>query len=63
MKMFQINENDLMDLERLMPILACSLSTTAGPRERTSLRRIKGILSDVRWDYGPHEDTEVIPAE
>ncbi len=61
-KLFQIYEEDLEELERVIPDLAISLSPHLGPRQRTQLRNLKEILSNIRWDYGPHTDVTIIPA-
>lgn len=62
-RMFQIHEDDLAELERLVPRLGEALMTNLTPCLRTQLRRCKTILSDVRWDYGPPSDVDVIPAD
>lgn len=59
----QITEEDFAELERTIPQLVDSLMVKLDNRARTQLRRVKQILSDVRWNYGPHLDVEVIPAD
>jgi hypothetical protein len=66
MKLFQIYEDDLAELERTCPQLADALfpvlATEQGNRLRVQLRRVQDILSKVRWNYGPPSDVTVIPA-
>ena len=62
-KMFQLHEEDLGELERILPQLAEALSPTLDNRLRTKLRRCQSILSNIRWDYGPHSQVKVIPAD
>ena len=64
-KLFQINEDDLGELERNLPQLAQELMPVlANPqranRLRVLLRRCQTILSDVRWSYGPPEDIQEV---
>lgn len=63
MKMFQINENDLGELEHTLPQLSEALMPIMNNRLRVQLRRIQTTLSNVRWNYGPPTDVEVIPAD
>lgn len=62
MKLHQIYEDDLADLERTLPQLADALFDRLTPKLRTQIRRVQSILSNVRWDYGPPENVTVIPA-
>ena len=63
-RLFQINADDLADLERLMPQL---IGTMYRPgldnTTRIKVRRIQQILSDVRWNYGPPSEVIVIPVD
>lgn len=59
----QINEEDLSSLERTLPQLSDALMPILTNRLRTQLRQVQRILSDVRWNYGPASEVEVIPAE
>lgn len=69
-RMMPIREPDLAELERLLPMLTDEIEFGNGragisalsPAGRTRVRRIQQILSDVRWNYGPHTEIEVIPA-
>ncbi len=67
MKLHQIAEDDLAELERIMPQLQYDLNeamtTPAAPRIRKQLRQVKDILSNVRWGYGPFTEVEIIPAD
>lgn len=66
MNFYQVNEDDLCELERTLPQLADELLTAAAMsdsvtgRVKTQLRRVKAILSNVRWNYGPHDDGSVV---
>lgn len=60
-RMFQIHEDDLVDLERTLPQFHDALHTQLTPTLRTQFRRVQDILSNVRWNYGPHENVKVIP--
>jgi len=62
MKMFQIHESDLAELEHMLPELCDVVTMTVGstPRHRTLVRKVKSILSNVRWNYGPPSNVEVV---
>lgn len=62
-KLYQITEDDLATLERAMPELTVSLSVNTTNRHRVLIRKVKDILSDVRWDYQPHSNIEIISDE
>lgn len=59
--LFQIYESDLLELERLLPIMCSSLYPAMNPRIATQFERVKIILSNIRWNYGPPMNVEVIP--
>ena len=61
-KLYQISEEELVDIERLMPEITSLLNAT-DPALRTKIRRIKTILSDVRWEHQPWQDITVIPSD
>lgn len=63
-KLFHVYEDDLAELERILPDILSnpSLEIHFAARQRTQVRRVKDILSNIRWDYGPHENIEEIPA-
>jgi len=48
MKLFQINEDDLAELERSVPELC---------------RILCDVIVNVRWDYGPPSEVFTIPAD
>lgn len=56
--LFQIYENDLIELEQSLPVLSWAIGPLNDRRLKTHLRRLKRIVSDVRWSYGPHDDVE-----
>lgn len=68
MKLFQIHEGDLQDLERILPQLQNDLfdqlaKPEVAPRLKRQLRMVKEILSNVRWNYGPPDQVESFPAD
>jgi len=60
-KLFQIHEDDLAELERTLPQLADALMSSLTNRLRSQIRRVQTILSNVRWNYGPPSDVEIVP--
>ena len=62
-QLFQIHEEDLGELERTLPQLAEALMPILTNRLRVQLRRCQGILSNVRWGYGPPTNVVKIPAD
>lgn len=65
MKRFQITEDDLAELEHTLPQLQDDLfdkltQPECAPRLRRQLNRVKEILSNVRWNYGPPLEVERI---
>lgn len=68
-RMFQVYEQDLEELERILPDLCSRLYSQLGKEApgatklRTQLRKCKEIISDIRWNYGPPLDvvTEAKP--
>lgn len=61
-KLFQVNEEDLGELERILPQLSEALTSAMDNRLRVQLRRCQSILSHVRWNYGPHSEVRILPA-
>lgn len=59
----QINEEDLATLEKTLPQLGIALMPILNNRLRTQLRQVQRILSDVRWNYGPASEVEVVRPE
>jgi len=62
-KLFQIYEDDLAELERIMPQLCDAIMEKLDNRLRCQLRRCQTILSNVRWNYGPPTNVSVISAD
>lgn len=62
-KLHQINEEDLSELEQVMPQLAQALMPVLDNKLRVQLRRCQSILSNVRWDYGPPSEVETISTD
>ena len=62
-RMHQINDDDLGALEQSLPQIADALEPVINNRLRVQIRQVKKILSDVRWNYGPPSDIEIIPAD
>lgn len=60
---YQITDDDLGELERSIPELASALGPAIDNRLRVQIRRVKRVLSDVRWGYGPPSDVEIIPVD
>lgn len=61
--LLQIYENDLGELERILPQLAEVLTPSLDNCLRVQLRRCQSILSNVRWNYGPPTNVGVIPSD
>lgn len=59
-KLFQMNEDDLAELERILPQLGEALTPVLTGRTRIHLRRCQAILSAIRWGYGPPTDVKRI---
>lgn len=62
--MFQISQSDLEELERIIPEWCWKfmMKELDSPRGRSQFERVKRILSDVRWHYGPWTGVTIIPA-
>lgn len=57
----QITEDDLSDLERHLPqIMAASMISCNDPMVRKQWERVKEIISNVRWGYGPPSEVQQI---
>lgn len=61
-RLFKIHEEDLVELEKAIPQLSESFMMHLTPATRTTLRRCKNILSDIRWHYGPPSEVGRVPA-
>lgn len=62
-KLYRIEEEDLAELERTLPVFADALFTQMDSRLRIKVRRVQKILSDVRWSYGPPSHVERVDTE
>lgn len=62
-QVFEIHEEDLATLESMLPQIADRLTPNLDNRLRVQVRRVQQILSNVRWNYGPPSDVEIIPAD
>lgn len=73
-RLFQIHEQDLADLEALLPpVMNAAIFASANAQAdeesketsrglRTTYRRVQTILTNVRWDYGPPEQVGIVSA-
>ncbi|NQV85933.1 MAG: hypothetical protein HQ492_02530 [Woeseiaceae bacterium] len=64
-KLYQISEDDLSELERVLPeLLEHAVYVPDAPvRARKQFTRVKEIISNVRWNYGPPREVENIPCD
>lgn len=62
-RLFQIYAHDLATLEADCAALCDSLMAHLTPADKTRARRVKRVLSDVRWNYGPPQYVETFPAD
>lgn len=62
-KMFQIHEDDLAALEREVPAVFDALMQHLDSRLRVKARTVQGILSRVRWNYGPPSEVLIVPVD
>lgn len=53
MRMFQITEQDLAELESLLPQVLWSRPDLLTTRDKIKWRRVIEIIKDIRWNYGP----------
>lgn len=59
-QLFQVYEQDLVQMEQSLPILAQAVGPLNDPRLKRHLRLLKEIVSNVRWNYGPHDQVEKV---
>lgn len=59
-KFFQITEDDLQMLEKVLPEILDRMYGSLDARMQVKFRNVQKILSNVRWNYGP--PTQVISA-
>jgi methionine synthase II (cobalamin-independent) len=63
-RLFQISEPDLAELERTVPaLIEQAMKALDNNAARVGIRRVKQILTNVRWNYGPWSDVTEIPAD
>lgn len=62
-RLFQVREDDLSELERVLPQIAEALTPVMNNRSRVHLRRCQSILSSIRWGYGPPKEVTRIDCE
>lgn len=61
-KLFSITEHDLIELERIIPdVVMMHMQICNHTRTRVMLKKVKEILSNIRWDYGPPLEVGTIP--
>lgn len=54
-RLFQIHEDDLQKLENALPRLHDAFGLALNrPDVQVLLEEVKEIISNVRWNYGPH---------
>jgi hypothetical protein len=63
MKLYQITEEDLAELERVLPQVFDRLMIGMDNRIRVQFRSVQKIITNVRWNYGPWSNAEQIPAD
>lgn len=63
MKLFQINEDDLATLEQVCPEILGRSYGILDNALRVKFRRVQEILMNVRWNYGPPQHVESLPAD
>lgn len=61
--LYQITEDDLAELERIIPSWQFDLCRSNSAAARTQIRRVQHILTSIRWEYGPPEHVQEIPAD
>jgi hypothetical protein len=59
-KLFQINEDDLRELEDSLPFLIDELDHHLLPSHKVRARRLQQVLSRVRWKYGPSQESHIV---
>jgi hypothetical protein len=62
-RLFQIAEPDLAELERVLPQIADAMMAQLNPRLRVQWRKVQEIVTNVRWNYGPPLECIIIPCE
>lgn len=64
-RLFQLHEDDLAELERMLPQVfeALTMRPDATPLQRTWFRRAQTIMTNIRWRYGPPTEVGIIPSD
>lgn len=63
-RLFQIREDDLETLERVLPeLMQSNMVSHNDPKVRVRWRKVREIVADVRWNYGPFSDVTEIPLD
>lgn len=64
-KLYQISEPDLAELERILPELLDKAVCVPDcpPRYLVKFRRVHQIMMNVRWDYGPPTNVQIISCD
>lgn len=57
-KLFQIYDDDLAALEQTLPEITKAITVGMDNAMRAKIRRVQTILTNVRWNYGPHTEVE-----
>lgn len=63
MRLHQINDDDLKTLEECVPQLTERLAERTTNADRAMIRRVKEVLSNVRWNYQPHREHQIMTDE
>lgn len=61
--LLSIKEEDLGQLEHILPQIAQALMPVLNNKLRVQLRQCQSILSNVRWEYGPAAEVHIIPTD
>ena len=60
MRLYQIYEDDLVYLESTLPMFQDIMIDRMDNALRIKFRRLKELLSNIRWNYGPPSDIYII---
>jgi hypothetical protein len=61
-RLFQVYEDDLQKLEHALPRIADHCGEAINrPELQVLFQEIKEIVSNIRWNYGPHTSVQTIP--
>lgn len=62
-RMFQITEEDLADLEKMLPDLMHAHAARVNTAEKVKWRQVIEIIKNVRWCYGPWLECHELKAD